>query len=151
MLLAEGGADVNKETNGGMSALQSAIMGGHLSCVKILVAYGANRTLRLGPRGSLSRTLTAEQLAAQVSQAAPPPFGMPQPFGLTGNAEVAAWLRATRHCSTPLHYVDIVTPAHATSLLRAGADLYAKDFGFNVWASPPPTPFSLAEAAMPRR
>ena len=59
-----------------------------------------------GGGGSLARDLVAKGGAKRV--------------------RIAAWLRATRGFSTPLHYLDTITPAECRALLRAGADVRAR-------------------------
>lgn len=98
MLLAQG-ADVDVRDSLGWTPLMVAVRFDHDDLVKLLCSYGASRTAQsaLG--------CTAADYAAAY-----------------GNHELHAWLKETLHW-TPLHHVELLTPARARALLRAGADL----------------------------
>ena len=113
-LLLDAGADVDQATHRGCTPLGAACISGHLAIVQRLSSYGADR--------QVSPESTAEELATRL-----------------GDNDICAWLVSSRHWSTPLHHLDIISADRARALLRDGADLYAT-------AAPGgPTPLSLAE------
>ena len=57
-----------------------------------------------------------------------------------GHPHIADWLEATREWTTPLHYLDILTPQRAAALLAAGASPHARA------TATAPSPFTLAKA-----
>ena len=57
-----------------------------------------------------------------------------------GHHHIADWLEATREWTTPLHYLDILTPQRAAALLAAGASPHARA------TATAPSPFTLAKA-----
>ena len=120
-------ASVNQASSAGVTPLSIACRCGKLGAVQLLSAYGASRTF-----DGEAPWDTAEHIAAY-----------------NGSRKLAAWLRTTRLCSTPLHFLvstnylvgrELIMPKRALALLRAGADIHA--------AAEPggPTPLSLAQA-----
>ena len=112
-LLANGAA-VDQGSDGVDTPLFAACHHGHAACARLLSSYGANRVVPF---------VTAEAVATR-----------------RGHTDLAAWLRASRHWSTPLHHLAVIGADRARTLLRAGADIHA--------AAVPggPTPLSLARA-----
>ena len=43
----------------------------------------------------------------------------------TGQRELATWLEDSKDWPTPLHYLEVISPARTRMLLRAGADIHA--------------------------
>ena len=70
-----------------------------------LCSYGATRTFLFNV-GGFDLTLAAEDAAAD-------------------HDDITAWLTASRHWSTPLHHLSVISPDRTRSLLRDGADLFA--------------------------
>ena len=73
---------------------------GHTESTQLLSSYGAQRTNQ--------RYGSAEDVCTNA-----------------GHDELAAWLRLSR-AWTPLHHLEVLTPARARALLRDGADPHAK-------------------------
>ena len=112
--LLAAGAEVNAADGEGATAVLHACANGHLENVKLLSSHGAERITWKGR--------TPEALAA-----------------LYGYADVAAWLQASRHWTTPLHHLEELDALRATSLLRGGANLHAR-----APANSAPTPLERA-------
>lgn len=110
------GADVEVATNEGLRPLHTAAFNGHLDVVQWVARYGADRSTRCDGR-------TAEEWAA-----------------VNAKASVARWLRETAEWTTPLHYLQLLPPPSAVSLLRGGADLHAR------LRDDAPSPLSLARS-----
>lgn len=95
-LLIEAGADFNKANFLNYTPLFYACMKGYLDLARLLSSYGASRDF---PTGA-----TAEALSQR-----------------RGFTELASWLELSQHW-TPLHHLEQLTAARATTLLRGGAD-----------------------------
>ena len=91
---------------------------GCFEVVQLLSSHGASRT-----NADLVH-MTAERLALY-----------------SGHEDIIAWLTATRHWSTPLHHLTVITPSRTRTLLRDGADLLASHEGG-------PTPLALAQGML---
>ena len=118
-LLLAANADVNTGINTGSTPMSVACKFGHLEIVQLLSSYGARRAWQnVAPN-------TAEGVATHC-----------------GHHEIAAWLAGSRHWSTALHHLEIITSKRAFELLRAAADVKA--------AAVPggSTPFALAQVAL---
>ena len=115
-LLLECGAAVEQAPANGHTPLWAACLRGCLEVVRLLSSHGANRTFTNGT--------TAESMANHL-----------------GHSDTTAWLIATRHWSTPLHHLTIITPARTRALLRDGANLFASHEGG-------PTPLALAQGML---
>ena len=122
-LLLERGASVDAQaSNTEVAPMRIACEDGHLEIVQLLSAYGANRTW--------DDDLTAENWGGGLTaESAAICFG---------HDHIAAWLIATRHCSTPLHYPTVISPDRTRNLLRDGADVFAASHAGG------PTPLSIS-------
>jgi ankyrin repeat protein len=87
----------------GFKALTFAAGMGHLACVQVLRMHGA----AMHGHGPLA---TAVDVAEH-----------------RGHPQVAAWLQATAAFCTPLHFLELISADRARELVRAGADLHARD------------------------
>ena len=95
--LADAGrCDLAARDAAGATAIALAARHGHLLCVKVLAARGADHGSVLSSRR-----------AARCPE------------------HVRAWLEAARGRSTPLQFLDAITPRETCALLRAGADIDA--------------------------
>ena len=99
-MLFAANATVDPSNENEQTPMDVACKEGHLGVVQLLSSYGASRTFTYtwGRKED-----TAENLAAHH-----------------GHHNIAAWLRATRLWSTPLHHLEFLTPERALALLRAG-------------------------------
>ena len=121
-LLPARGADVNlahKDRRQGFTPLMLTSMRGHEAIAKLLCSYGANRDA------------TNKHGYTPITVARSDDFD-----------DLADWLEATRLWTTPLHYLEVVTPPRAAALLRDGADPHARAAGHDA----APSPFELAKA-----
>ena len=121
-LLLDRGADVNLASSQGRTVLMVASVQGSEVLAKLLCSYGANRDAA-DEDGDTAITI------ARLG-------------GDEGRDRVADWLEATRLWTTPLHYLEVVTPPRAAALLRDGADPHARAAG----DAAAPSPFELAKA-----
>ena len=125
--LCAAGASVNKAANEGGTPLYTAAIQGHEDCVRALCEAGAAVNLPEGVSASpllaaaqeghagctyLLHSYGARNLAAAVYAAN------------GGHDELRDWLQHA-HSWTPLHHLEVLTPARTLSLLRDGADLHA--------------------------
>lgn len=108
--LITGGADTNVATTNGFTPLEFCALHDRLATAQVLCAHGAAHG-------------DALELAREH-----------------GHTSLYEWLRQTAGWSTPLHYLEVVTPTHALSLLRGGADVHTGC----------PSPATLARAAEAR-
>ena len=115
-LLLERGAAVDQGGHEGVTPLIVACLRGHLEVVQLLSSHGASLTF---PDG-----VPAERMA-----------------DFLGHADMAAWLTTSRHWSTPLHHLTVISTARTRGPLRDGADLLASHEGG-------PTPLSLAQGML---
>jgi ankyrin repeat protein len=113
--LLDAGAKVNQCCRG-FTALHVAVHIGHTEVAKMLCSHGADRTV-LEPH-------TRDTLQAIAVR--------------KGYTQLALWLLETSEYCSPLHYIDLVPPARARALLRAGADPFAGN------GQGKPTPVTLA-------
>ena len=122
-LLLERGASVDSSENGWTPLMWACRHGheGHERIVQLLCSYGASRT-RLDHQGRNAAAI------ARIRE---------------HSAHIGVWLDATELWSTPLHYIDVLTPARARALLRAGVHPHAR-------ARPDaPSPLELAQQIRP--
>ena len=121
------GTDPERALSNGATALIMACRGCHLEVVQLLSSYGASRT----PPGyrNRGRAGTAENSVGNL-------FG-----DLVSAQRVRTWLEETRHWTTPLHHVSLISAERIRRLLREGADMHARS---NLDA---PTPLQLAQQA----
>ena len=83
----------------GYSPMLLACEQGYAECAQMLSSFGASRNILLD-----GHEFTAESEAADE-----------------GHEELRAWLERSRDW-TPLHHIEVLTPARTRALLRAGAD-----------------------------
>ena len=102
-MLCDAGADVNAATADGATPMMVSCQTGHLDVSMLLSSYGASRqrTVFLGcvPK--------SESWAYDLAKR-------------SGNEELVLWLEQSIHYSTPLHYIEVLTPARTVALLRSG-------------------------------
>ena len=96
-----------------------ACANGHEPLAKLLCSYGADRDA--------------------ASRYGKTPITKARDRGLY---HLADWLEATRLWTTPLHYLEVVTPPRAADLLRDSADPHARAAG----DAAAPSPLELAKA-----
>lgn len=96
----------------GLSALAIALAGGHEWTAKALCAAGAYPYSPREPRELFTRAL----LSANAETLAEEHRAMLE--------RMDAWLQTRQAWRSPLHFAEELTPAHATALLRAGADVH---------------------------
>ena len=114
-LICERGANIDQTDNDGDTALMRACRQGHVFIALLLCSFGAER--ELSNKHGVSAVDDADAC----------------------NSELHGWLLDTWLWTTPLHYLEILTPQRALTLLQGGA---------NVHVRPPtahgPTPLELA-------
>ena len=115
-VLCAAGANVDQGDAVGRTPLFLAIDDGNLEIIQLLLSYGASRSITI-----MGTNRTAIDMAMR-----------------RGHDELAKWLTATEQCTTPLHYLRIISAARARDLIRGGADIYAAA------AEALPTPVDIA-------
>ena len=111
-VMLEARAAVDATADNGLSPMRIACEDDNLPLVCLLSLHGATRS---GGRPPFSAERIAHRHCPQ------PLLGEPSQCG-----PLHSWLARSRHWSTPLHHVSLLTPSHTRSLLRGGADLHAR-------------------------
>ena len=125
--LCEAGAAIDIPADQGMTPLYIAATEGHSDCVRVLCEAGA-RVNHVAGGGVTSlydaarqgHTFCVHLLSSYGARDERAAAGAAR----HGHADLATWLRDAK-AWTPLHHLEVLTPARALSLLRDGADLHA--------------------------
>ena len=118
--LLDGGADcertalleINASRTPDITALFLACFQGHTYVAQCLSSYGAKRTFG---SGELGIDWSAEFICAQREHA----------YTQREHASLAEWLRRSQGW-TPLHHLEVLSPARTRALLRDGANVHAR-------------------------
>ena len=131
LALIKAGAPVDQETVFGNNVitptpLWRAACRGHIECVRVLCDAGAavnKATHRWTPLrvAALEGHIECAHLLSSYGARDACAAGHAAERGII---DLAAWLRRAQ-AWTPLHHLEVLTPARALALLRDGADLYA--------------------------
>ena len=126
-VLCEAGADVNQAADGGATPLQAAAMKGQTDCVRALLEYGAS--VNHGGGAGVTPLFVAARQGHTFCVHLLSSYGARDEHAADGAAnrghvELTVWLRHAQ-AWTPLHHLEVLTPARALALLRGGADLHA--------------------------
>jgi hypothetical protein len=160
-LVAARGADATRANHAGGDALMYAAAHGHANVARYLADAGRCDLAARDAAGATAIALAARHghlLCVQVLAARGADHGgvLSSRRAARCPEHVRAWLEAARGRSSPLQFLDAITPREACALLRAGADIdHDRDDGDDEARAPSPRALarvsSLQTAAIVRR
>ena len=125
-VLCEVGAGINQSGVSGITPLCVAVHQGQAECLRLLCEAGAavNKVADAGVTPLWMAALQGHTVCAHILSS----YGARDETAAAaarrgGHVKLADWLRCAQ-AWTPLHHLEVLTPARALSLLRGGADLH---------------------------